>query len=102
MSDLKSEITPEATFLNRRFFIKSSLYAGTALTTAGLFKAFAPSKQMANDNAALAVGAEDFSYPKPGADEPANSFTEIASYNDFYEFSTSKSEVAQAAWSTTG
>jgi sulfoxide reductase catalytic subunit YedY len=97
MSDLKSEITPEATFLNRRFFIKSSLYAGTALTTAGLFKAFAPSKQMANDNAALAVGAEDFSYPKPGADEPANSFTEIASYNNFYEFSTSKSEVAQAA-----
>ncbi len=38
--DPKSGITPEAPYLNRRFFMKSSLYAGTALTTAGLLRAF--------------------------------------------------------------
>jgi len=97
MPDLKSEITPEATFLNRRFFMKSSIYVGTGLATAGLFKAFAPKREMENHGTSLASAAESASYPKPGADEPANSFTDIASYNNYYEFSTNKSGVANAA-----
>ena len=95
--DLKSEITPEATFLNRRFFMKASIYAGTALTTAGLFKAFAPRREMVNNGTDLTTATDDAPYPVPGTDEPANSFTDIASYNNYYEFSTSKSEVAEAA-----
>jgi sulfoxide reductase catalytic subunit YedY len=97
MPDLKSEITPEATFLNRRFFMKSSIYVGTGLATAGLFKAFAPKREMENHGTSLASAAESASYPKPGTDEPANSFTDIASYNNYYEFSTNKSGVANAA-----
>ncbi len=97
MFDLKSEMTPESVYRNRRFFIKSSIYGGSALVTAGLFKAFAPRTEMVNNNAALAVAAEDYSYPKLGTEDPPNSFTEIASYNNYYEFSTAKSEVAEAA-----
>jgi len=97
MNDLKSEITPEATFNNRRFFMKSSIYAGSALATAGLFRAFAPRREAVNDGAALSLAEDEASYPQPGPDEPPNSFTDIASYNNYYEFSTSKSLVAHAA-----
>lgn len=97
MDDLKSEITPEAIFRGRRFFMKSSLYVGSGLATAGLFKALAPKREMENHGTSLASATEGAAYPKPGADEPANSFTDIASYNNFYEFSTSKSGVAKAA-----
>lgn len=95
--DLKSEITPETTYLNRRFFMKTSLYAGTALTTAGLFKAFAPRGEMENKGTVLTTVTDEMPYPVPGPDEPSNSFKDIASYNNYYEFSTSKSEVAEAA-----
>lgn len=97
MPDLKSEITPEATFLNRRFFMKSSIYVGTGLATAALFKAFAPKREMENHGTSLASAAESASYPKPGSDEPPNNFKDIASYNNYYEFSTNKSGVANAA-----
>jgi len=95
--DPNSEITPEATYLNRRFLMKSSLYAGTALTTAGLFRAFAPKREMENTGTSLATVAEDAAYPVPGPDEPPNSFTDISTYNNYYEFSTSKTQVAAAA-----
>ena len=95
--DLKSEITPEATYLNRRFFMKTSLYAGTALTTAGLFRAFSPRREMVNTGTTLATVAEEAGYPAPGPGEPPNSFTDISSYNNYYEFSTSKSAVAEKA-----
>ena len=95
--DPNSEITPEATFLNRRVFMKSSLYAGTALTTAGLFRAFSPKREMENTGTALAAVAEEEAYPRPGPDEPPNSFTDISTYNNYYEFSTSKSAVAEKA-----
>ncbi len=91
------EITPESVYRNRRQIIKASILAGTSLATASLFETFAPRRVMDNTGQALITNPEDFIYPKPGADEPANSFTDIASYNNFYEFSTSKSAVAQAA-----
>ncbi|HEY1048176.1 MAG TPA: protein-methionine-sulfoxide reductase catalytic subunit MsrP [Prosthecobacter sp.] len=97
MADLRSEITPEAAYRSRRLFMKSSLYVGTGLATAGLFKALVPKREMENHGTPLASAAEGAAYPKPGADEPANSFTDIASYNNYYEFSTSKAAVARAA-----
>ncbi|RYD35409.1 MAG: protein-methionine-sulfoxide reductase catalytic subunit MsrP [Verrucomicrobiaceae bacterium] len=92
-----SEITPETTYLNRRFLMKASLYAGTALTTAGLFRAFAPRREMINTGATLATVADDTVFPKLGPEEPPNSFTDISTYNNYYEFSTSKARVAEAA-----
>lgn len=93
-----SEITPEATYLNRRFFMKSSLYAGSALTTAGLFRAFAPRTEMSNTGATLTtVADEEANFPQLGPEEPPTSFTDISTYNNYYEFSTTKSGVANAA-----
>ncbi len=93
-----SEITPESTYLNRRLFMKkASLYAGTAVATGGLFRAFAPRREMVNAGTVLETVAEDFVFPKPGPGEPLNSFTDISTYNNYYEFSTNKSGVADAA-----
>lgn len=91
------QITPEPVYLNRRFYIKASLYAGTALTTGALFRAFAPRSEMVNNGTKLITVTDDFSFPQPGPEEPPNSFTDISTYNNYYEFSTSKSGVAKAA-----
>ncbi len=92
------EITPEATFLNRRTFLKTSIWAGSALATAGAYRAFSPRPKARNDGAIVAAAAEtDFTPPKLGPDDKLNSFEEIAGYNNYYEFSTTKTAVAAKA-----
>lgn len=93
-----SEITPEATFLNRRFFMKSAIWAGTSLGTVGLYRAFSPQAEVkANTGTAIASVGETSVKTALGQDEKPNSFEEIAGYNNYYEFSTSKSSVAGKA-----
>ncbi|MBK8035536.1 MAG: protein-methionine-sulfoxide reductase catalytic subunit MsrP [Verrucomicrobiaceae bacterium] len=92
-----SEITPESTFLNRRFFMKSAVWAGSALATTGLYRAFRPRPQISNNGKAIAITPDREMNLSLPADEAANSFTEIAGYNNYYEFSTDKSAVAEAA-----
>lgn len=93
-----NEITPEHVFLNRRKFLKTSIWAGTALATLGAYRAFSPRRRVLDDHPALATVPEtDFSVPPVGADEPVNAFDDIAGYNNFYEFSTDKSAVAKKA-----
>ncbi len=92
-----SEITPEATFLNRRFFMKSSIWAGSTLATAGLYNAFTPSSEVKDIGTAIVTIKEPSMETVLAADEKVNTFKEIASYNNFYEFSTDKSSVALAA-----
>jgi sulfoxide reductase catalytic subunit YedY len=92
-----SEITPEATFLNRRFFMKASLWAGTSLATAGLYRTFRPRPALANSGKTIATVSEPALTTALGPDEPLNSFSEIAGYNNYYEFSTSKNAVAEKA-----
>jgi methionine sulfoxide reductase catalytic subunit len=92
-----SEITPEATFLNRRFFMKSSIWAGTTLATAGLYRAFSPRPEVKNTGAAITTVAEPSLPDAPPLNEKPNLFREIAGYNNYYEFSTDKSEVAAKA-----
>jgi methionine sulfoxide reductase catalytic subunit len=89
-----SEITPESVYLNRRNFIRAGMFAGTTLATAGLYRFFnpPPPKEI--------VTAEIHDISKPEnfkIDEQATSFEDITNYNNFYEFSTSKTAVARKA-----
>ena len=94
-SDIKSsEITDERTFLNRRNFIRGGLLAGTTLATAGIYRFINPPPPKA------VITAEIQGVTKPTdfrTEEKLNTFEEITNYNNFYEFSTSKTSVARRA-----
>ncbi|MCX6853386.1 MAG: protein-methionine-sulfoxide reductase catalytic subunit MsrP [Verrucomicrobia bacterium] len=92
-----SEITPEETFLNRRFFMKSAVWAGSSLATAGLYQAFAPRAEIKDVGQVITTVSEPEIQSVLAADEKVNSYGEIAGYNNYYEFSTDKSEVADKA-----
>ncbi len=84
-----SEITPKQAYLSRRDFIKAAgLTAGAALLTA-----CAPSAADLPGNTA----------PVPTSDatdelgDPVNTYEDITSYNNYYEFTTDKQGVADLA-----
>ena len=93
--DIKSsEITDEQTYLNRRKFIRAGLFAGTTLATTGIYRFInpLPAKQ--------AITAEIKDIAKPTdfqTKEKLNTFEDITNYNNYYEFSTSKTSVARKA-----
>ncbi|MGI8467233.1 MAG: protein-methionine-sulfoxide reductase catalytic subunit MsrP [Pyrinomonadaceae bacterium] len=95
--DIKSsEITPENVYLNRRNFIRAGLLAGTTLATAGIYKYFNQPPPPEIETAKI----ENIVQPKetlPVVNEKLNSFEEITNYNNFYEFSTTKTAVARDA-----
>ena len=101
MSDIPNlpsrEITPESAFLRRRAFLKTSIWAGSTLATAGLYQAFRPRPEIKSTGAALVTVAGPSLEIGLGPDEKPNSFSEIAGYNNYYEFSTDKSAVAARA-----
>ncbi len=89
-----SEITDEQTYLNRRNFIRAGLLAGTTLATAGAYRFINPPP------AKPVVTAEIKDIAKPSdfqTEEKLNTFDEITNYNNYYEFSTSKTAVARKA-----
>jgi sulfoxide reductase catalytic subunit YedY len=100
MSEKKSqinadEITPESVFLNRRNFIKAGVFAGSIMATSSIYRYFSPGASAPIvDNS-----TETISDQKPIAvsGETANTLEEITHYNNFYEFSTTKSAVAKKA-----
>lgn len=87
--DIKpDEITPEETYLNRSTFLKASIWAGTTLATAGIYKFFAGLPPAETNSPANAAGPDR---------EKMNSLFEITHYNNYYEFSTDKARVAEKA-----
>ncbi|MGI9034794.1 MAG: protein-methionine-sulfoxide reductase catalytic subunit MsrP [Pyrinomonadaceae bacterium] len=95
--DIKSsEITPENVYLNRRAFFRAGLLAGTTLATAGIYKYFnqPPPPEVETAKIENIVQPKE---PSPVAGEKLNSFEEITNYNNFYEFSTGKTTVAEKA-----
>ena len=91
-----SEITDEKTYLNRRSFMRAGLLAGTTLATAGVYRFINPPPPKEVVTAVI----EDVSKsenPVYKTSENANTFQEITNYNNFYEFSTSKTAVARKA-----
>jgi sulfoxide reductase catalytic subunit YedY len=98
MSDVikSSEITDEKTYLNRRNFIRGGLLAGTTLATAGIYRFInpPPPKEVVTE---VIQGISKPENPVFDSEDKINSFQEITNYNNFYEFSTSKTAVARKA-----
>ena len=90
-----NEITPENVYLNRRNFMRAGLVAGSAVVTGTGYRLFSPGvpptsstevQPPTGDRAAGPLNLEEL-----------NSYQDITNYNNFYEFSTSKTSVARAA-----
>jgi len=89
-----NEITPESTYLNRRNFIRAGLLAGTAAATGIVYRTFNPlpaAEVLKADIKTVDKAAE------PANGDKLNSLEEVSNYNNFYEFSTSKTAVARNA-----
>jgi sulfoxide reductase catalytic subunit YedY len=86
-SDIQpSEITPESTFLNRRELLAAAVAAGLVPSIIAQAATIPANGQFA--------GLTKW----PGSTtEKANTFDEISSYNNFYEFGTGKSDPAENA-----
>ena len=79
-----SEITSETNYLNRRDFIRAGALAGGSILTPAAMGAVIPTGR----GARLAdVSASDFS-----TEEAPNSYEDITTYNNFYEFGLSKTD----------
>jgi sulfoxide reductase catalytic subunit YedY len=84
-----SEITPESVYFNRRRFIKAAAAAGAV----GV--AFGPKAVRAlGDDGDQEIPAR-FADMRSELDEPLNSYREITTYNNFYEFGARKEDPAR-------
>ena len=92
-----SEITPEELYKSRRTFLKTAIWAGTGLATGAVFRSFSPKKQEIVAGPAIETHSEITSLPTLDALEKPNTLNEIGGYNNYYEFSTDKSAVADRA-----
>lgn len=97
--DIKSnEITDEKLYLSRRNFIRAGALVGSALATGFAYKQlFIPEQK-------IVLSQQEISNVQPSSvplnldknDAPTD-FADVTGYNNFYEFSTSKSGVARAS-----
>lgn len=89
-----SEITPESVYLNRRNFIRAGLLAGSAVATGLAYRFFNPPPpgEVATEAITNLEKPAEFR-----VSEELNSFEDITNYNNFYEFSTTKTAVARKA-----
>ncbi|NNE97952.1 MAG: protein-methionine-sulfoxide reductase catalytic subunit MsrP [Pyrinomonadaceae bacterium] len=90
----ESEITDENTYLNRRNFIRAGLLAGTTVASGLGYRLLNPPPPRPVETADIKGVTKSGNASL--TDEP-NSLEEIANYNNYYEFSTSKTGVAGAA-----
>lgn len=96
-----SEITDQKTYLNRRWFIRAALMAGTATASTLLYRTLNPPpvEKPKGDKFTAVVRPPPEEGLREGysAEEKLTPLEEITNYNNFYEFDTSKSGVARAA-----
>jgi sulfoxide reductase catalytic subunit YedY len=86
-SDIKpSEITSHSNYLNRRQFMRAGAIAGGALLASPALGAVIPEERRAK---LPGVAESPFS-----TDERPNSYEDITTYNNFYEFGTGKGDPA--------
>ncbi len=88
-----SEITPKAVYLDRRRFLMASVGAGVGATASLLL----PSGAMAGRGAARGPKLDGVIKGPFGTDEKQTAYDTVTTYNNFYEFSTSKSGPAEEA-----
>jgi sulfoxide reductase catalytic subunit YedY len=89
-SDIRpSEITSEQNYLNRRDFIRAGAIAGGSLLAPAALAAVVPTERRAK--------LSDIIETPYSTDEAPNSYDDITTYNNFYEFGTGKDDpVVQA------
>jgi len=79
-----SEITSETNYFNRRDFIRAGAIAGSSLFAPAAMSAVVPERRLARLS-----GVSKSTY---STDETPNSFEDISSYNNFYEFGLGKDD----------
>ena len=95
-----SEITPEHVYLNRREFMKSmGLVTAGAIALAACAPA-APTSEAPSVDSPSSPDPIDETSPQTSATtdelgDPLNTYKEITNYNNFYEFTTDKEDVAK-------
>src|SRR5215472_13043782 len=94
--DIKgSEITDESKYLNRRSFMQKALiFAGTTAATGLLYRKINPHPPIVISSVKLADVRPASADIIPKIDEKLTPLLDITNYNNFYEFSTDKREVA--------
>ncbi|MBP6469102.1 MAG: protein-methionine-sulfoxide reductase catalytic subunit MsrP [Chloroflexi bacterium] len=92
-----SEITPEHVYLNRRSFMKGATLAaaGALLAACGPDMSGAPKGSAPVDGVAPTPGATGATADELG--DPLNTYDDIITYNNYYEFSTDKDGPAKLA-----
>jgi sulfoxide reductase catalytic subunit YedY len=80
-----SEITPEGVYFNRRKFLRTAAAGAAGLAVAPSALGAAP------DDQSQEIPAR-FRSMRSELDEPLNSYDDITTYNNFYEFGTDKSD----------
>ena len=98
---MREKITDKETYLNRRLFIRAAALASTAAATTLLYRRLnpAPVEYVAGEKLTAPTDPAKAESLKNGfvADEQLTPVESITSYNNFYEFDTSKDGVARAA-----
>lgn len=97
---LRDEITPPSVYLNRRNFLRASVLAATAVATGAIYRRLNYVSMTTIKTAAIAGLSAATNAPADSGftvNEPETSFEDITHYNNFYEFSTDKQGVADAA-----
>jgi sulfoxide reductase catalytic subunit YedY len=89
-----SEITPEHVYVNRRQFLAAMGITGTAALLAACGVKETPTAQEAAPSQAAATSAGGLT---DELGDPANTFEEITNYNNYYEFTVVKQDVAVMA-----
>lgn len=92
-----SEITPEHVYLNRRQFLKAMGITSSAALLAACGVNTSPSSTEAPAAAIPEAPTEPAVVPVDELGDKANSFQEITNYNNYYEFTVVKQEVANLA-----
>src|ERR1700686_4056790 len=92
-----SEITPKSTYLNRRSFLTGAALAGSAAVAGIGFHS--PATRLANPALVAEANAKIDGIQKSpfSTTEKQNSYKDVSTYNNFYEFSTEKDEPASLA-----
>lgn len=101
-SDIQSsEITDRSVYLNRRLFMRGAILAGSAAATGLLYRKLNPSAPVVESRpkieGVVTAPTDDAIRNAFKTNEPLTSLEDITNYNNFYEFSTVKEEVASAA-----
>ncbi len=94
--DLDAEVTPAALYFNRRAFMRAGLVAATAVGTGLAYRALNRVSAQTIETAPLTNLTRPVG-PGFRTDETLTSFEDITHYNNFYEFTTDKEGVAEAA-----